>query len=152
MCFAWFDPLTGLQERAREVLALLCNSVGTHCARLCTEPRRVQPLSVYEAVVRVHIYAASVFDWLSVPRCWWRAAGSRRLGDLRSDFKLYLGTDRSIYLGGVPAIMHGLAVSVAGKINPLCRGKVFLSGGDIWSFIFWWGHIKLVDNDGDFHS
>lgn len=51
----------------------------------------------------------------------------RRLGDLRSDFKLYLGMDRSIYLGGVSAIMHGLTVSVATKLTLLRRAAVYFS-------------------------
>lgn len=51
----------------------------------------------------------------------------RRLGDLRSDFKLYLGMDRSIYLGGVSAIMHGLTVSVAAKLTPLRRAAMHFS-------------------------
>lgn len=51
----------------------------------------------------------------------------RRLGDLRSDFKLYLGMDRSIYLGGVSAIMHGLTVSVAAKLTLLRRAAVHFS-------------------------
>ena len=77
-----------------------------------------------------------VFDWLSVSGVGrGLQAAARRLGDLRSDFKLYLGMDRSIYLRGVAAIMHGLTVSVAGKLTRYCREKLlpFFSPRFLWS-------------------
>ena len=133
-------PPNGITERAREVLALLCNpNPGTQCVlslslarahthtRLPTLPSSIS-LSMFLpqfACVHTDTGLAPVFDWLSVSGVGRELqAAARRLGDLRSDFKLYLGMDRSIYLRGVAAIMHGLTVSVAGKLTRYCREKL----------------------------
>lgn len=114
------------------VCSLSLSSVSR--ARACTHTRAFQPpcssisLSMFLpqfACIHTDTGLAPVFDWLSVSGVGrGLQAAARRLGDLRSDFKLYLGMDRSIYLRGVAAIMHGLTVSVAGKLTRYCREKL----------------------------
>lgn len=112
-------PPNGITERAREVLALLCNPTRyTACSRAHTRLSTPYPCPCSPQFACIHTDTTGSGIRLAFGlRCWWRAAGGRRLGDLRSDFKLYLGMDRSIYLRGVAAIMHGLTVSVAGKLT-----------------------------------
>lgn len=118
-------PPNGITERAREVLALLCNPTlyTRHSFQPTTPSGTTSPTFHPNSLVSTRIPGGIRLAFASLGRCWSEGCG-RRLGDLRSDFKLYLGMDRSIYLGGVSAIMHGLTVSVAAKLTPLRRAAV----------------------------
>lgn len=118
-------PSNGITERAREVLALLCNPTlyTRHSFQPTTPSGTTSPTFHPNSLVSTRIPGGIRLAFASLGRCWSEGCG-RRLGDLRSDFKLYLGMDRSIYLGGVSAIMHGLTVSVAAKLTPLRRAAV----------------------------
>lgn len=118
-------PPNGITERAREVLALLCNPTlyTRHSFQPTTPSGTTSPTFHPNSLVSTRIPGGIRLAFASLGRCWSEGCG-RRLGDLRSDFKLYLGMDRSIYLGGVSAIMHGLTVSVATKLTPLRRAAV----------------------------
>lgn len=125
-------PPNGITERAREVLALLCNpTLYTRHTASNRPPPPAPPPSLPHVPPQfacIHTDTGGYSIGFRLP--WSVLVGEgcgRRLGDLRSDFKLYLGMDRSIYLGGVSAIMHGLTVSVAAKLTPLRRAAMHFS-------------------------
>lgn len=117
----------GITGRAREVLALLCNPVGTQrAARIRARSVAVFACNPYSSSPRpcpcgrTRAPPGPVFDWLS-------ASGGGR--GLRGRPCAALGTQDLIsnYTPGragrfiseeSPAIMRGLAVSVAAKLTP----------------------------------
>lgn len=126
-------PPNGITERAREVLALLCNpTLYTRHTASNRPPPPAPPPSLPPTFHPNSLVSTRIPGGYSIGfRLPWSVlvgeGCGRRLGDLRSDFKLYLGMDRSIYLGGVSAIMHGLTVSVAAKLTPLRRAAMHFS-------------------------
>lgn len=118
-------PPNGITERAREVWRCYAIQPCTHGTASNRPPPPAPPSPTFHpnSLVSTRIPGGIRLAFASLGWCWSEGCG-RRLGDLRSDFKLYLGMDRSIYLGGVPAIMHGLTVSVAAKLTPLRRAAV----------------------------
>lgn len=127
-------PPNGITERAREVLALLCNpTLYTRHTASNRPPPPAPPPSLPPPTFHPNSLVSTRIPGgysIGFRLPWSVLVGEgcgRRLGDLRSDFKLYLGMDRSIYLGGVSAIMHGLTVSVAAKLTLLRRAAVYFS-------------------------